>query len=269
MSGPSCNCIPGRNVDTGQIPEMIMTSLPCRHMPLRFFCILLGLTMTFSTGFSDDLVSLTDTRGRSLDARILSFVGGKVKVQMPNTMQYDIPLTKLDEASRKRVYAWVVQQIREHREPFKFSIQNFKENKIDRKTASSRIKTFDEGYEVKVENQMTMPVSGLTAEYMILKEGAVVAAQSRSMVQEETLKGQVKLGDMGIRGTSTFRTKTLPITENRLRGGWGYVDGGSDNAVDQLGGIWIQIKSGNEVVFEYSRPDRLKEDLKWEPSQRK
>lgn len=210
-----------------------------------------------------EAVSLTDTKGRTIQATIISVMAGNVNIRLENGRQFRIPMTTLDEQSLTTVESWKVQQIGKHREPFKVSIRNFVEGEKERSTASTRIKTYQEGYTVKIENNYPMKVPSLTVEYLILKEEAITAAQSNNDTIQDTLKGTVTMDPLKMREVFTFNTKALEMKESRLRAGWRYGSGGQDNAVDELGGIWLKIKSGDTVIFEYARPSVLPKKVNW------
>lgn len=226
--------------------------------------IVLTFLMTVNGQSTSDTVTLTDTQGRSIQATIITVMSGTATVRMENGRQYRIPLSKLDEASQKTITTWKLAQLGKKREPFKFSIKNYTEKENERDTGSTRIREYQEGYNVTVENATPMALPELKVIYVMLKEGAIQAASSNKDVVPEQLKGEATLEPMKMRGTSTFRTKSIPMRESRLKSGWSYTSGGRDNAVDELIGICIRIMAGDQIIYEFSRPSSLADRVKWD-----
>lgn len=222
--------------------------------------LLLGLLPAFGSEF----VTLTDTEGRSIQAKIITTAAGIVTVVLDNGHQFRIPMDRLDEKSRNTVDLWSLKRVKNMRDPFKFTIRSFTENVEVGSTTSTRTRTYDEGYAVTVENGSPMIMPELTVEYLLVKEDVPRAERSTREREYETIKDSVKIPSLGLRESTTFNTKTFAMDRSSLKGGWSYVGGGSRSSRDGLAGIWIKVKSGETVIYEYSRPSKLSDKVNWD-----
>lgn len=208
-------------------------------------------------------VTLTDTQGRSIEAEILRVLAGNVTVKMANGHQFRIPMSKFNEESHKTIDRWKLAQVAKQREPFRISLRTFKENKEVSGTQSTKIKTYDEGYEVTVRNMSLIDLPAMKVDYLILKLDEGQLGQDKDSDTYEVHKGSIDLAAMKMSDEITFKTITLSIKENSLRGGWYYVNRGQRKAKDDLDGIWIKFKVGDQLIYEYAKPESLTEDVDW------
>jgi hypothetical protein len=212
-------------------------------------------------------VELVDTQGRSIQATILSADAQVVSVQMANGMTYRIPYETLSPKSLKTVQKWKALTISEHREPFEISLKKFKQNETKSSTVGQIEKNFDSGYTVTVTNNTAMPTPKLRVEYLIVKEHEAMA-RSSDYDEVEQKKGTAEIKPLQFRQEAEFNTVTFPIREHRLKGGYRWVGGGDKTAIDDLGGIWIRMYFGDELVFEYAKPSSIPEHFAWDAKSR-
>lgn len=229
------------------------------------FAYLLAFLFIPGACLQADPVTLTDTQGRSIQATIVTVAAGTATVTLENGRQFRIPESNLNEESIKVLENWKLAQLsKQPRAPFNISIRSFTENKEVDSSQSTRLTTYNEGYIVTVENATPMMLPALKVEYILLKEGAVLAAASSKDVVKNELKGEAELEPMGMRGKSEFQTKTVEIRESRLKSGWSYMSGGKANAIDELAGICIRITSGDQLIYEFARPPSLLGKVSWD-----
>lgn len=235
--------------------------------PLCLFLILLRPGLL--TAIGDEFVTLTDTEGRSIQAKIVVITAGVATVAMENGRQYRIPMDRLDEKSKQVLDQWRLKGLENLRDPVKFNVRSFTENVEVGSTESTRTRTYDEGYTVTVENGSPMILPEMTLQYMVVKENEPRAAKSRHDISYSTKKGSAKVPSLNMRESHTFNTETFEMERSSLKGGWSYVGGGKKSSRDGLAGIWIRIMSGNTVVYEYIRPSSLSDKVDWEGAARR
>ena len=232
-------------------------------MNIKRFSLSFLIPILFLLRVEADLVTLTDKQGRDIQAEIVSIIGANITIKMANGRQFTFPLANLNEASHKTIEQWKLVRVGDKREPFKISINTFTEGKQESSTTSTKTKVYQAGYTVKIQNNTPLSLPSLTVEYLILKEDAIVAAKGSQDALKDTLKGTSTLDPLKIRETFSFNTDTLEMRESKLKSGWSYIGGGKDNAVDELTGIWLKIKTGDQVIYEYSRPSNLPDRITW------
>jgi hypothetical protein len=211
-----------------------------------------------------DPVTLTDTQGRSIEAEILRAIAGNVTVKMANGHQFRIPMSKFNEESHKTIERWKLAQVATQREPFRISMRTFKENEVESGSRSTKLKTYDQGFEVTVRNMSLIDLPAMKVEYVLLKLDEGQLGQDKDSDTYEVHKGSIDLAAMKMSDEITFKTMTLSIQENTLRGGWYYANRGQRKAKDDLDGIWMKFKVGDQIIYEYAKPSSLPEDVDWD-----
>jgi len=211
-----------------------------------------------------ETVTLTDTQGRSIEVKIVTVTAGIATVTLANGRQHRIPESSLNEQSKKVLIDWRLSQLaNQPRAPFNISVRNFTENKETSSSASTRTITYDEGYTVTVENDTPIKIPALKVKYVMFKNEAVLRAKSSKEIIKSEASGNAELEPMGLRGKSEFQTQTIPMRDTRLKSGYYFLGGGSENAIDKLAGICIRIYSGDKIIYEYARPSYLLGKVDW------
>lgn len=226
--------------------------------------ILLIFLLSVSSFPRVQAITLTDNQNRSLEANILLRIGNSIKIELQNGQQYTILISTLNKESQEAVLAWQADKVTKISEPFRVSAASFVEDKEKGRSLVEKTQNYNAGYNVTITNRTPMVMEDLRVEYIVVIEAPKIAARSEKDVETHTLKGEVMVEAIKQGRDVEFQTKTIRMKSSKLASGWSYLKGGSDDAVDELKGIWMKFYIGKKMVFEYSRPSSLAGSFKWD-----
>ena len=233
--------------------------------------ILLGL---FCTGaWADDVYrDFTDTQGRTIRGRVLSFDAAKgiVQIEPENGKKARIPLVGLTGEDQQYVQAWGNAQNFMKESRFKISAKR-KREKNEGKSGQKGL--FDQdvknvGYEVTLDNRSDMSLANIRIEYCIFYEQDDSKGSSGEVVcQQGIYCGKLDVDDIAARSDKVLQTAEVMVFKEELDSGYYFTSGRPNVKHGQVHGLWLRasiaLPSGERVYRDYSLPDSLPNSKTW------
>ncbi len=235
--------------------------------------ILAGLFLCCSLSRGEEGYHIfTDTQGRAITARILTFDVHKqiMLVQLESGKQGKIPLDQLSDADKEYVQTW--NKSKDFMDERKFKI-SAKRKKYDNDEKSSRDynskrEVDNMGYELEFENRSDTPFGEIKVEYCIFYEQEV--AQGGNKCLQGVYCGKLDVDKMPARAKKELETKKVLIYKDELDADWYYGSGADNVQRGEVHGIWlrasIELPGGEKIIRDFCLPDSLANSRKWTTS---
>jgi len=264
---------PGAAILPVSEPHAYLRAMLATHLktnPLRAL-LLLGLAAACHT-LPAEVMTLTDTQGRSILADVMSLNGDVVKIRRDDGIYFDLKLQLLVEEDRKKLADWAKREAdRLAALPLPDNALNISvsRTKLDTKKTNRTIQlvkstirgieyepatevsvTESWGYGVTIGNNLSTPISDLRIDYRIY-----VKQDSRSTKAQE---GRLDVGTLETRKREALKTGGVTFNYTYILGRTSAKSPGG-----QIHGIWLRIYRGDSLVKEYSTPENLMTEHRW------
>jgi len=118
----------------------------------------------------------------------------------------------------------------------------------------SPIATDPQAYVVTIKNNGPNDLVGARVEYRFYMTGNV-RAEGSSEPDMKRKEGREDMGTLRVGDSFTFTTDTFDVPRATPRGGfYYYVDGSRSRFRSELGGVWLRVYLGNNIVTEKAEP---------------
>ena len=210
-----------------------------------------------------DIVRLYDEEDRGLDVQLLSLVGEYISIRRASDGKvFDLPLAKLNDASRDYVYKWV--EATPQAVDYSLGIEVTKRMDLDDKyeTAGRTLKTSKVRYDVVVTNRTRNPLSGAIVEYRIIYDDDVSFLRSTAYPGKgEQWDGEAAdLPDMDFNGRVEFTTPAVEIDSYEYKPSRGE----REYRKDKIVGIWVRLIKQGVILSEYKSNEQAMGSLVWD-----
>lgn len=232
-------------------------------MKKPFLWFLSAATLFCSLAMANEMVSLTNREGRSLQARILQVHEDNVQIQTSDGRLFTLDINTLNDESQRTVRAWQAQRLVDAG-IFNFSfVRRNLEREVDR-TRSNREQNTSLQHVVTVTNTRAREFPKLEVRYMIFHFQPNLAAQHRDAGTRTTFRATSILENIGQFGNATFEMEPIEMRYHRLQSGWRYTSGGRKSARDTIEGIWIRLYENGLLVGELQQPTSFFRNRDWD-----
>ena len=234
------------------------------------------LTFLASVQAEDEYRDFTDTQGRTIRGRIVSYddASGDVRFERDNGRTAKVSIKIFSEPDQNYIRQWSVASDFLKASSFKIDIKRM-ENKNKEKSASSgptNRKVEDTHYEITLENRTTSDLKNLELEYCIYYEQEEIE-QGGQVCNQGIYCGKSAIESVASRDKKIINTDAVSVYKNELNSGWYYGSpqkgsAGIDNVQDgEVHGIWVRVHlklpSGDKVTREFCYPDSISNSRAW------
>lgn len=195
----------------------------------------------------------TDTKGRKLEADILSVAGGQVTLRRkPDMKVFTVASSTFVESDQKIIEEWLATEMK-----YRFEVTYAKKKLGEVKQVQGAVHTEVEtwAYEIKLKNDLNVPISDLRMDYWCFRRDDEGTGKVAPKI---VTAGSIKIESMAAISSSNFTTSEIPLEKTELRGNYYYSDGSKDKQADGMGGFAIRIYDKNDKeIYSWA----TKEDL--------
>ncbi len=222
------------------------------------------------TGFANNQESyhtFRDDQGRTMRAVVVRTGPGEVWIRRDDGQTFRVQLTTFSETDQTFISQWERRTALQAPNALEIAAKRFSDGRQTEATESRRTTVERYGYIVTLTNRTPFDLQNLTIEYRTFarRGGVGETGQNREL---ERHTGTARISKLAARGEEEFKTGTISLTSIVLRPGWVFGSRDRPNSNqrrinDDLGGVWIRIKEGSEIIAEFSTPSKLKETEPW------
>jgi hypothetical protein len=208
---------------------------------------------------NDPYRTFRDTEGRAIKAVLVSATAEEVWIRREDSQTFRVKSASFSPADQKFIAAWRVAEALKAPQALQFSVRRFSAGRELTTTTTRRITTEQYGYAVTLTNSTPFDLENLEVEYryFALRSSANATGQDR---KRQRFSGLTRIDRLASLTQTEFLTAPIPIVSSSLRSDR---SGTQRRATDDLGGIWIRVRSGPDTVAEFSSPNNLKETENW------
>ena len=113
-------------------------------------------------------------------------------------------------------------------------------------------------YELRLQNQTIGDLSGLKVDYIIFVQRQKLGERMTDPPKIERIAGSQPVDVLNNRDPKSVMTTAFALHKQTLGGGWSYTNGGRVRAEDSVGGVWVRISQGDQMIAEYINPSSVK-----------
>ncbi len=219
--------------------------------------LMLLLSTLIATG---EEVTLRSNSGSQIVAEILSVDRNIVEIERSDGTKLRFPLIQLDEASQALVAKWQRENI-----PAKAFAVSMSERRVDKrseKTDSMQRQTDVNVIKFTVSYKHSVELNGLTLKYKIICTREKLGMQSGEETTE-IITGELPIERLTNGSRVALQSKQFELHEAKLEADYYFEDGGKNDVEDDVEGIWGRIYKGDKLIYEFSRPGRIKDTMDW------
>jgi hypothetical protein len=211
---------------------------------------------------SEDYRTFTDREGRTIRAAIIRATESDVWIRREDGRTFQVSLATFVERDQKFVADWRRIQALQMPQSLEFATRRFTDGRQTSNDSLIRTTVERVGYVVTLTNRSPVDLDNLQVEYRYyIRQGSPgVTGQNRPVRSES---GTATIARLASRGTAEFRTNVVTLRATQLRQGVVYTSTGKTRTTDDLRGIWIRVRQGDEVIAEFSSPPNLSESESW------
>lgn len=222
------------------------------------------------------LRTFTDTKGRKIEAQIVSVAGANVTLKLANGRSSTIPIKLLSENDQMFVKVWADM---EKKSPGKKGKPRLPENvtyrlllEVDKERSKKGTKTrenvaevrADEWiYEVELQNRSRVNLEGLEMSYRVYVDPVASAKLSFLEDPPKFYGGRVDIAPVASGRKVLVKTGPAIVKELELDGNRVFNDGSRNDIEDKLEGVWIKIWHGDRKVGEFKSNNSTVKKAKW------
>lgn len=218
-------------------------------MKTRFFapvCVLLAFSGLSAREF-------TDTKGRKLEAEIVSVTGDMVALLRPGEKRpIGAKIALFSDADQKFIKEWAATNIK-----YSFDVAYTKKKLSSTKEKSGPEEFTSEtwNYQIDLKNRQPVELTDMRVDYWLFTKADEGKGKGTARVQTS---GTTKLTSIKGAGTTSFETSPVVLNKTELKGNFIYIDGTRPRFADAMGGIVIRVfDSKNREVYKYATDDDL------------
>lgn len=232
-----------------------------------------------AVSFGDEFRIFTDTQGRAIEAKVLSYdpVQGQVEIERKDGKRVWVSPRLFSEDDQRYVKDWVAAYRVLSEECLRISfdkqkIDSFKQGMTDDQS-DRPMKGDIVSFEVSLQNRSKKPIEGLKIEYRyfinVIGSGQAADLLKTTPVVQYTVR-HIDPSDRASFTTEELRIEThynkIPVWANATGGISGFEY--EKQTEDDLLGIWLKIYGpevdGEAAVREICFPEDLSENYKWD-----
>ena len=213
----------------------------------------------------------TDTQGRSIRGRVLSFdaVKGVVQLEAENGKKARIPLAGLVGEDQEYIQAWGNAQNFVNESRFRISADRKREKNESksRKGGSRETDAKNVWYDITLSNNSYVPLDDMRLEYCIFYEQDGYNRDGAVDDQQGVYCGKLDVDGIAARTDKVLHTAAVMVYREELDGGWIYSSGADNVKHGKVHGLWLRasiaLPNGDRVVRDYCLPDSLPNSKAW------
>lgn len=216
----------------------------------------------------------TDTQGRTIRGCVLAYnvKTGVVSFERSNRRTAKVPLSVFSEESQQQIVSWQIKKHFTSNSSFKISATRHetKNEQMSMNGYKTLQRAEDASYKITLENKSKTNFKNIKIEYCIYYEQETSAESTSVPAEKGVLCGS--FSDLSIASNSkqTLESDVVIIYKATLNAENYYSTSGKSKLNGEVIGIWMRIHtklpSGEKVIREYSRPDKIIENHKWAKS---
>ncbi len=221
-----------------------------------------------------DYHDFTDTQGRTIRARIVSYDAKKntVELKTEDNRSAGVPLVALSEADQEYIRSW--DKLKDFMDERHFKIDSKKKvSDNDEESwqetgnfANQSLDVENIGYEILFENKTDTTFKDITVEYRIFYEQEE-SDFGPNIRQEGIYCDSMNIKRLGAKSKRRLLTKAVLVYKATLNADWQYVSGRQNVQKGWVDGVWVRasvsLPNGEKVMREYCTPDSLARSRRW------
>lgn len=240
---------------------------------------LVGLILTCASQLSAEVMTLTNTQGKSLTADIIAVESDHVKIKREDGQAFSIPLDSLRLADQKRVVQLAQKMAAEEaakplapdaikvelsRKIFKTTSQKEDIKLTTGATVHGGATITQEnwGYSLTLTNHTAKPIQGLHTEYRLFATVDELSVADDKLVLKKKAY-TTPIDPIKEMNKITVNTESISTTKTALSGNIYSSKSGRNESGERLYGIWLKIFKGDQLVYELAMPESLRTKQKW------
>lgn len=257
MNGEIDSCLTASPPESGKTTPLDLRYLPCslvttslRNMNfIKYFIIfpILGLPSGIQAH------EFTDSKGRKLEADILSVAGDQVTLRRkPDMKVFTVATNTFVESDQKLIDEWLATEMK-----YRFDVTYAKKKLGEVKKVVGPVHTEVESwaYEIKLKNDLNVPISDLRMDYWCFRRDDEGTGKVTAKI---VTSGSIKIESMAALSTSNLTTSVIPIEKKELRGNYYFSNGDKDKQADGMGGFAVRIyDKNNKEIHSWATKDDL------------
>lgn len=206
-------------------------------------------TLIAPTAALAEPVTLVNLEGNSVEAEILDYSAGTVRIQRvaDNRTFPPIDIATLDAKSQATVRNWALRRAMTIDRLMEATVRR-RETDVRRQKDVLNTKTYRGFYSVKLNNISPMELRNLTVEYLIFRTQEVEGTGGDALYQRR--KGEEEIEKLPPREEVEFDTIAYEMKETKLEAGWVWADGSPRRTSSRLEGLWLRVYASDDPVEE-------------------
>lgn len=236
--------------------------------------VLFFVTLVAGVHAAKQYRDFTDTQGRTIRGCILAYneKTGVVSFERSNRRMAKVPFSIFSEKSQQQIISWQIKKYFTSNSSFKVSAtrQETKNKRLSKNGERILQRAENASYEITLENKSSTTFKDLKIEYCIYYEQETDGQSTSIPAEEGVLCGSVSDISLPQKSKKSIDSEAVIIYKATLNSDNYYTDSGKSKLNGKVNGIWIRIHtklpSGEKVIREYSRPDKIAGKYKWAKS---
>ncbi len=244
------------------------------------FASVISGTLFVATIARAEPVTLTNKEGQSVEARILDYSSGSVRIRRvaDDRTFPPIDIATFDEKSQAIIRNWALDRAMAANRLLEATVRR-READVKRERGLIDVKTYRGFYSVKFRNISPMELQNLKVEYLIFRTQGVAGSGQNALYQRR--KGEENFETLASREEVEFDTMAYEMEETQLAPGLYWADGSPRRTSSRLEGLWLRVyvtESATEgddkkkrqsstaeprMIFEYMVPEGLSSREEW------
>jgi len=215
-----------------------------------------------------EYVTLYNTAGQSIEAEILSVKNNTVNIRRRDGNEFKMFISSLDKKSQTLVIE--LSEIAEAN-PVKIAdkdlITVFKHKRIDTSNKDSSVwntKIITTKIEIELRYAGSRKVDDLNLDYCVYYIQETYGKTKDDYKEDVSISGSQSGLSLIPNQVTSILTDSIDLKESKLRSGYRYSDNDTiDRTKDVIVGTWIRIYDGENMIYEYAKPESLMTKKDW------
>jgi len=233
-------------------------------LPASRLLIFLLPLLAAASALHAELRTFTSADGeRTLKAQLTDFSSdGTVSIRTEDGRIFtNLDPQQFSPEDRQYIRNWMVRTVFE-RDDLEIKLTQKREKIGEREKGGWELTTFSGAYQIVLENDSMLDLSGLTLEYALIKWNAEIGGDQRAG-EESVHLGMLEVKHLPARGKLKLETGKVPLTEAKLLPNFYIPDGGTSSPEDSLRGCWLRVHWNGALMMQLTQPDGLMKDTSW------
>lgn len=205
----------------------------------------------------EEFREFTSASGQTMTARPVAVIGSQVRIEREDGSEFNVDTSIFAKEDAEYLKMWMLKFLAEQGRLLKINAKGSSDNSEKSQTESTKIKTWEGFYLIKVENVSDVDIDDLRIEYEFFVYDDKAAADKRNSGDVDPKSGKLEAKRLSARKTVDFQSDRVKMMETELKSGWYYVGGGDEESKDRLEGIRMKIYSGKEFLMRYADTEIL------------